>query len=147
MFINKKVYHKFFIEKEFEAGIVLKGWEVKALRAKKVSINDSYVFFRSQEAYLYGIKFTPLCTTEKKLNFKEKNEHKILLKNRELNFIFGYISKKKYKVVLISLYWKNAWAKLKIGIAKSKEKYDHRSLLKKQEWKIYRKKILNNNFK
>lgn len=138
--INKIAYHKYFIEKKFEAGICLQGWEVKSLRCHKVNITNSYVLLKNNEAYLFGVQFQPIATILKYSNI-EKNQ-KLLLTKKELSSIHSLITKKGYTVVLLTLFWKNIWAKAEIGIAKGKKEYDHRYILKQKEWKINKERII-----
>lgn len=139
---NKQVLYKYFVEKTFEAGICLKGWEVKSLRQKKINISNSYVILKNGSAYLFGVKFQPIITTFKH-NCNEENQQ-LLLKKKELNTLYGFNKKKGYTIVLISLFWKKVWAKAKIGIAKGKKSYDHREEIKQKEWNLKKSRILKN---
>ncbi|CAL1329445.1 SsrA-binding protein SmpB [Candidatus Providencia siddallii] len=139
---NKMVYYEYFIEKEIEAGLLLQGWEVRALRTGNVNINNSYISLKNNEAYLFGSNFTPLNNTSSYMLNDPVRNRKLLLNKRELKFIYDKINIKGYTVVVIFLYWKNALCKAKIGIAKGKKRYDKRLEMKKREWKINKERIL-----
>lgn len=128
---NKKAYYKYFIEQEFEAGLSLHGWEVKSLRAGKANISDSYVLLINGEAFLFGAYFQPLVAAS---NCDPMRTRKLLLKQRELYSLFGRVNRDGYTIVALSLYWKNAWVKLQLSVAKGKTKYDKRTVLKEREW-------------
>lgn len=143
--INKTAYHNYFIEKKINAGISLKGWEVKSLRLKKINITNGYILLKNNEAYIIGISFQPIITI-KNINICQRNQ-KLLLNKKEIELIYGNISKKGYTIVLLSLFWQNAWAKAQIGIAKGKKNYDHRNEIKEKTWKIKKAMILKKSRK
>lgn len=118
--LNKRARHEYFIEDEIEAGLSLQGWEVKSLRAGKANISDSYVVMRDGEAYLFGATITPLNVASSHVVCDPTRTRKLLLKQRELDNLYGQINRDGYTVVALSLYWKNAWCKIKIGVAKGK---------------------------
>ncbi len=117
--LNKRARHEYFIEDEIEAGLSLQGWEVKSLRAGKANISDSYVIMRDGEAYLFGATITPLNVASTHVVCDPTRTRKLLLKQRELANLYGQINRDGYTVVALSLYWKNAWCKIKIGVADS----------------------------
>lgn len=119
--LNKRARHEYFIEDEIEAGLSLQGWEVKSLRAGKANISDSYVIMRDGEAYLFGATITPLNVASTHVVCDPTRTRKLLLKQRELANLYGQINRDGYTVVALSLYWKNAWCKIKIGVAKGKK--------------------------
>lgn len=143
--INKYIFHEYNIIKEFTAGIVLKGWEVKSLRSKKINIENGYVFIKDNESYFSGVKFQPLISTKLENNLNKKN-HKLLLKRKEINYLKEYNQKYHYTIVIISIFWKKNWAKAKIAIVKGKNKQDKRNEIKNKEWKIKKARILQNKF-
>lgn len=142
--LNRSVRHDFFIEEEFEAGLSLLGWEVKSLRAGKANISDSYVVFNKGEAYLFGATIQPLLAASTHTVCDPLRTRKLLLNQKEIEKIFGKISRDGYTAVAISLYWKHAWAKVKIGIAKGKKSHDKREDVKDREWKIDKERIMKN---
>jgi len=142
--MNKRARHEYFIEEEFEAGLSLQGWEVKSLRAGKANISDSYILLRDGEAFLFGSTFQPLSVASTHVVCDPTRNRKLLLKERELATLFGKVSRDGYTVVALSLYWKNAWAKLKIGLAKGKKEHDKRDDIKNREWKLDKARIMKN---
>lgn len=140
--LNKRARHDYFIEEEFEAGLSLQGWEVKSLRAGKANISDSYVLLKNGEAWLFGATITPLSVASTHVVCDPTRTRKLLLSQRELSSLFGRINREGYTVVALSLYWKNAWAKVKIGVAKGKKDYDKREDVKDREWKMDKARIM-----
>ena len=142
--LNKRARHEYFIEDEIEAGLSLQGWEVKSLRAGKANISDSYVIMRDGEAYLFGATITPLNVASTHVVCDPTRTRKLLLKQRELANLYGQINRAGYTVVALSLYWKNAWCKIKIGVAKGKKDHDKRDTIKDREWKLDKARIMKN---
>ena len=127
--LNKRARHEYFIEEEFEAGLSLQGWEVKSLRAGKANIGDS---------------FTPLTVASSHYVCDPTRTRKLLLNQRELDSLYGRINREGYTVVALSLYWKNAWCKVKIGVAKGKKQPDKRTDVKEREWQLDKARIMKN---
>lgn len=142
--LNKRARHEYFIEDEIEAGLSLQGWEVKSLRAGKANISDSYVIMRDGEAYLFGATITPLNVASTHVVCDPTRTRKLLLKQRELANLYGQLNRDGYTVVALSLYWKNAWCKIKIGVAKGKKDHDKRDTIKDREWKLDKARIMKN---
>ncbi|EHC76185.1 tmRNA-binding protein SmpB [Salmonella enterica subsp. enterica serovar Montevideo str. S5-403] len=156
--LNKRARHEYFIEEEFEAGLALQGWEVKSLRADragkanigdslragKANIGDSYVILKDGEAWLFGANFTPMAVASTHVVCDPTRTRKLLLNQRELDSLYGRINREGYTVVALSLYWKNAWCKVKIGVAKGKKQHDKRSDLKEREWQLDKARIMKN---
>ncbi len=140
--LNKRARHEYFIEEEFEAGLSLQGWEVKSLRASKVNISESYILLRDGEAYLFGATFQPLSVASSHVVCDPTRNRKLLLNQRELDSLYGRVNREGYTVVPLSLYWKNAWAKLKIGVARGKKEHDKRDEIKEREWKLDKARIM-----
>ena len=141
---NKRARHEYFIEDEFEAGLALQGWEVKSLRAGKANISDSYVILKDGEAFLFGANFTPLNVASTHVVCDPTRTRKLLLNKRELDNLYGRINREGYTVVALSMYWKNAWTKVKIGLAKGKQDHDKRDTAKNREWAVDKARIMKN---
>ncbi|MGK2959835.1 MAG: SsrA-binding protein SmpB [Candidatus Malihini olakiniferum] len=139
---NKRARHEYFIKEEFEAGLALQGWEVKSLRIGKANISDSYVLLRDGEAFMFGATFQPLLTSSSHVVCDPTRTRKLLLNQSELDLLYGYVSCEGYTVVALSLYWKNAWSKVKIGVAKGKKEHDKRSNIKEREWQMDKARIM-----
>ncbi|EFW12840.1 trans-translation protein [Serratia symbiotica str. Tucson] len=139
---NKRACFEYFIEEEIEAGLSLQGWEVKSLRAGKANLCDSYVTFRDGEAYLFGATLTPLSVASSHVVCDPIRTRKLLLNKRELDSLIGRVNREGYTVVALSMYWKNAWCKVKIGIAKGKKEHDKRDDIKDREWQKAKARIM-----
>lgn len=142
--LNKRARHEYFIEDEIEAGLSLQGWEVKSMRAGKANISDSYVIFNAGEAYLFGASIQPLSVASTHIVCDPTRTRKLLLSKRELDSLFGKANRDGYTIVALSLYWKGAWAKIKIGLAKGKKLHDKREDIKDREWKVTKERIMKN---
>ncbi|OOF70322.1 SsrA-binding protein SmpB [Rodentibacter caecimuris] len=142
--LNKRARHDYFIEEEIEAGLSLQGWEVKSMRAGKANISDSYVIFKNGEAYLFGAMIQPLSLASTHIVCDPTRTRKLLLNNRELASLFGKANRDGFTIVALSLYWKGAWAKVKIGLAKGKKLHDKRDNIKEREWKVTKDRIMKN---
>ncbi|HDR1101372.1 SsrA-binding protein SmpB [Pasteurella multocida] len=142
--LNKRARHDYFIEDEMEAGLELQGWEVKSMRAGKANISDCYIIFKQGEAYLFGATIQPLNVASTHIVCDPTRTRKLLLKQKELASLFGKANRDGYTIVALSLYWKGAWAKLKIGLAKGKKQHDKREDIKEREWKVTKDRIMKN---
>ncbi len=142
--LNKRARHEYFIEEEFEAGLALQGWEVKSLRAGKANISDSYILLRDGEAYLFGATFQPLSVASSHVVCDPTRNRKLLLNPRELDSLYGRVNREGNTVIALSLYWKNAWCKLKIGVARGKKQHDKREDVKSREWQLDKARIMKN---
>lgn len=142
--LNKRARHDYFIEDEIEAGLELQGWEVKALRAGKGNISDSYVIFRDGEAFLFGAMITPLTATSTHIVADPTRTRKLLLTKRELDSLFGKVNRDGFTIVATAMYWKKAWVKVKIGLAKGKKQHDKRDDIKDREWQRDKARIMKN---
>lgn len=139
---NKRACFEYFIEEEIEAGLSLQGWEVKSLRAGKANLSNSYVTFRNGEAYLFGATLTPLSIASSHVVCDPIRTRKLLLNKRELDSLIGRVNCEGYTVVVLSMYWKNDWCKVKIGIAKGKKEHDKRDDIKDREWQKAKARIM-----
>lgn len=145
--LNKKARYEYFIEQEIEAGLSLQGWEVKALRAGKANISESYVLLKNGEAWLFGATITPLNMASTHVICDPTRTRKLLLNQKELNQLYGLINRDGYTVIALSLYWKNAWVKLKIGVARGKKLFDKRADLKEKEWQLDKARVMKHRLR
>ncbi len=139
---NKRAKFDYFLEESFEAGLVLEGWEVKALRAGKAQLTDSYVIFKDGEAWLLGSQITPLATTSSHTPADPKRTRKLLLSRRELDRIRSAADQKGYSVLCVALYWKKHMVKAQIALGKGKANRDKRETIKDREWNIQKQRVL-----
>jgi SsrA-binding protein len=129
---NKKAYHDYFIEDTYEAGIVLQGTEIKSIRAGRVNLKDSYARIHKGEIFLYNMHISPYDQGNR-YNHDPLRTRKLLLHKREINKLIGETKEAGYALVPLKLYLKNGYAKVLIGLAKGKKKYDKREDLKRKE--------------
>jgi SsrA-binding protein len=143
--LNKRARHEYFIEENFEAGLVLEGWEVKSLREGKVNLSEAYVLIRDGEAFLFGCHISPLQTASTHINPDPLRTRKLLLHQRELGQIFGAVAKKGLTCVPLKLYWKRGIVKCEIALAKGKKLHDKRATEKKRDWNREKQRLLKQN--
>jgi SsrA-binding protein len=132
---NKKAAYNYFFEERYEAGLVLQGWEVKALRAGKVQLTDGYVVIRNGELFLIGCQINPLKTASTHVNPDSVRTKKLLMKKDEIRRLIGKVEQKGYTLVPIRLYWKEGKVKAEIALAKGKAEHDKRDTIKDREGK------------
>ena len=132
---NKKAIFNYFIEERFEAGMVLEGWEVKAVREGKVQLTDGYVVIRDGEMYIIGCQINPLKTASSHVRPDAVRTKKLLLKKDEIKRLIGKVEQKGYTLVPLNLHWKNGKVKCDIGLAKGKAEHDKRDTIKEREGK------------
>ncbi len=131
---NRRARFDYFIEERYEAGLVLEGWEVKALRAGKAQITEAYVFLRNGEVFLTGAHLSPLKTTSTHVIADPTRTRKLLLNKREIEHLIGAVERKGFTIVPLELYWQRGKAKLRIGLAKGKQAHDKRATEKDRDW-------------
>lgn len=139
---NKKARFDFFIEEEFEAGLVLEGWEVKSLRAGRVQLKESYIIIQQGELYLFGAHISPLTSASTHVQADPVRNRKLLMKAYEINRLIGQVERAGYTLAPLSLYWSKGLVKLKIGLAKGKKQHDKRASIKERDWKREQQRIL-----
>ena len=130
---NRKAYYDYEILEKFEAGIVLQGSEVKALREKKANLNDAFCRFIKGELYLMNTHIAHLDTTNRNFARDTRSPRKLLMHKRELDKLFGKLTKDGYTIVPLSIYFnKRNLAKVSIALAKGKQLHDKRETLKRK---------------
>ena len=142
---NKKAWHDYFVEEEFEAGLVLQGWEAKSLREGRAQLKESYVIIREGELYLFGAHFSPLSSASTHTSPDPTRSRKLLLHASEISKLIGGVERKGYTLVPLSLYWKKGRAKLKIALAKGKKQHDKRATIRQREWDREQHRVLKMN--
>jgi len=129
---NRKARHEYFIEETIEAGIVLKGTEVKSIRQGKVNIKDSYATIKNGEVFLNGMHVSPY-EQGNIYNVDPLRQRKLLLNKREIRKLNSYMMQKGYTLVPLSVYIKNGLVKIELAVAKGKKVYDKRDDIAKKE--------------
>ena len=129
---NPVAYHNYTINDKLEAGIVLTGTEIKSIRTGKINLKDTYVNIKNGEAFIYGMHISPY-EHGNIFNKDPLRTRKLLLNKREINKLLGYTTQKGMSLVPISLYFKNNFVKLELGIGKGKKIYDKREDIAKKD--------------
>jgi SsrA-binding protein len=131
---NRKARFDYFIEERYEAGLVLQGWEVKAMRAGRAQLKEAYVYLKGGAAYLFGAHLSPLASSSTHVVADPIRTRKLLLNKKELDDLAGSVEQDGYTLVPLELYWKAGRAKLQIGLAKGKKQHDKRAVEKDRDW-------------
>lgn len=141
---NKKAFHDYFIEEKYEAGIVLDGWEVKAIRAGRTQLKEAYVIIRSGELYLLGCHISPLPTASTHVNPDPVRTRKLLLHAEEISKLIGKVERSGYTLVPLDMHFVRGRIKLEIGLAKGKKQHDKREAEKEKDWQREKHRLLRN---
>lgn len=139
---NKKARFQYEIEKEWEVGLSLEGWEVKSLRAGRIQLVDSYVILKNGAAWLFGAQIQPLPTAATHIHADPLRNRKILVHDHEFKQWIGYVERDGYTLVPLSLYWRGKWIKAKIALAKGKKTHDQRATIKDREWQREKARVM-----
>ncbi|WP_140636798.1 SsrA-binding protein SmpB [Methylibium rhizosphaerae] len=146
---NKKAHFNYLIEERFEAGIVLEGWEVKAVRSGQVQLTDGYVVIRDGELFLIGCRINPLRTASTHVRPEADRTKKLLMHKDEIRRLVGKVEQKGYTLVPLNLHYKAGRVKADIALAKGKQLHDKRETEKKRDWerekgRLMRHKVSSN---
>lgn len=139
---SKRARFEYHLEDRFEAGIELKGWEVKALRAGRVQFNESYVLIKNREAFLIGCLITPLASASSHVEADPSRTRRLLLHRRELDRLIGMVERSGYTLVPISMYWKKGNVKVEIALARGKKLHDKRRDEKNRDWERQKARLM-----
>lgn len=131
---NKKAFHDYFIEERFEAGLVLEGWEVKAIRAGRVQLKEAYVVVKNAEVFLIGSHISPLLAASTHIHPDPTRSRKLLLRADEIRKLIGKTERAGFTLVPLDLHFSKGRIKLQIGLAKGKKQHDKRASEKEREW-------------
>ena len=132
---NKKAAFNYFFEEKFEAGMVLQGWEVKAIREGKVQLTDGYVVIRDGELFLIGCQINPLKTASTHVSPDAVRTRKLLMHKDEIRRLIGKVEQKGHTLVPLNLHWKNGRVKCELALARGKAEHDKRDTIKEREGK------------
>jgi len=139
---NKKAFHDYFIEDKFEAGLVLEGWEVKAIRAGRVQLKEAYVVVKSAEVYLIGCHISPLLAASTHIFPDPTRSRKLLLRAEEISKLIGKTERAGFTLVPLDMHFSKGRVKLQIGLAKGKKEFDKRATVKEREWQREKQRIV-----
>lgn len=131
---NRKAFHDYFIEDKYEAGLVLQGWEVKAIREGRANIKESYVVIRGAEIFIVGMHITPLESASTHISPDPTRTRKLLLHSEEIDKLIGKVERAGYALITLDLHYTKGRVKATIGLAKGKKQYDKRETEKEKDW-------------
>ena len=140
--VNKKAFHDYFVEEKYEAGLALMGWEVKAIRAGRMNIQESYVVIRHGEIFLIGMHITPLPTASTHVDPDPTRTRKLLMHATEIDKLIGKVERAGYALVPLDLHYAKGRIKATIGLAKGKKQYDKREDEKKRDWEREKARLM-----
>lgn len=139
---NRKAFHDYFVEERFEAGMVLEGWEVKAIRAGRVQVNDAYVIVKDGALWLIGAHISPLATASTHVNPDPLRTRKLLLRAEEVRRLIGKVEQRGYSLIPLDLHFSKGRVKAQIALAKGKLKHDKRASEREKEWQREKQRLL-----
>ena len=139
---NRKAFHDYFIEEKYEAGLVLEGWEVKAIRAGRANIKESYIIMRGEELFILGMHITPLTSASTHIHADPVRTRKLLLHGHELAKLIGKVERAGFTLVPLDLHYSKGRVKAEIGLAKGKKQFDKREDDKKRDWEREKQRLM-----
>lgn len=139
---NRKAHHDYSIEERYEAGLVLEGWEVKAIRAGRAQLNEAYVVIRDGALYLLNGHISPLPTATGFTKPDPTRTRKLLLNAAEIRKLIGKVERAGYTLVPLNLHFSKGRVKLEIGLAKGKRQYEKRASEQDKDWKREQQRLL-----
>jgi len=131
---NRRARFEYHIEETFEAGLVLEGWEVKAIRAGQVQLTDGYVLVRDGELHLIGCRINPLRSASTHVHPQADRTRKLLMHKAQIRRLVGKTEQKGFTLVPLNLHYKAGRVKVDIALAKGKAQHDKRETVKEREW-------------
>jgi SsrA-binding protein len=131
---NRRARFEYHIEERYEAGIVLQGWEIKAVRAGQVQLTDGYVVIRDGELYLIGCRIVALNSASTHVSPEAERTKKLLMHKSEIKRLVGKVEQKGFTLVPLNLHFKGGRVKVEIALAKGKAEHDKRNTEKQRDW-------------
>ncbi|MBM3341048.1 MAG: SsrA-binding protein SmpB [Betaproteobacteria bacterium] len=139
---NKKAFHDYFIEQRFEAGIMLEGWEVRAIREGRAQLKEAYVIVQGEALYLIGAHISPLPTASTHINPDPTRTRKLLLHAEEIRKLIGSVERAGFTLVPLNLHYTRGRIKLEMGLAKGKKQHDKRATAREKDWQREQQRLL-----
>ena len=139
---NRKASHDYFIEERFEAGLVLEGWEVKAIRAGRAQIGEAYVIIKNAALWMIGAHVSALPTASTHVSPDPVRTRKLLMHASEIHKLIGKVEQRGYTLVPLDLHYKGGRIKLEIGLAKGKQVHDKRTTEREKDWQREKQRLL-----
>lgn len=142
---NRKAFHDYTIEERFEAGLVLQGWEVKAIRAGRAQLKESYVVVLDGALWLLGMHISPLHSASTHIHPDAMRTRKLLLKAEEISKLIGKVEQRGFALVPINLHFKNGRIKLDFGLGKGKKLHDKRDAVQEKDWAREKERLMKHD--
>jgi SsrA-binding protein len=131
---NRRARFEYHIEETYEAGLVLEGWEVKAIRAGQVQLTDGYVVIRGGDLYMIGCRINALRSASTHVNPEADRTKKLLMRSEEIKRLIGKVEQRGFTMVPLNLHFKGSYVKADIALAKGKAEHDKRNVVKERDW-------------
>ena len=131
---NRKARFNYHIEERFEAGVVLSGWEIKAIRAGQVQLTDGYIVLKDGEMFMIGCRINALRSASTHVRPEADRTKKLLMKKEQIRRLIGKVEQKGFTLVPLDLHYKGSYVKAEIALAKGKAEHDKRDTEKKRDW-------------
>jgi SsrA-binding protein len=145
--LNKRAKHEYTFESKVEAGLALQGWELKAIRAGRANIGESYAIVKDGELFLFGAQITPLISASTHVIADAHRTRKLLLHRREIDELVGRVQRDGYTLVPTALYWKGSKIKAELALARGKQTHDKREASKERDWNREKQRLLRRHNK
>lgn len=140
--LNKRARHEYHLEERVEAGLSLQGWELKAIRAGRANIIESYAVIREGELFLFGAQITPLIMASSHVVADAMRTRKLLLHRSEIDELIGRVQREGYTLIPTALYWKANKVKCELALAKGKQSHDKREASKDRDWARDKQRVM-----
>lgn len=131
---NRRARFDYHITDRYEAGLVLHGWEIKAIRAGQVQLTDGYVVIRNGELFMIGCRVNALRSASTHVNPEADRTRKLLMHREEIKRLIGKVEQKGFTLVPLNLHYKGGLVKVEVALAKGKAEHDKRDTEKKRDW-------------
>ncbi len=140
--VNKKATHDYFIEDTFEAGLVLEGWEVKAIRQNRCHLKEAYVIVKNAELFLIGMHVSALSCASTHKTTDPIRTRKLLMHRREINRLIGKVERAGFALIPLDLHFAKGRIKLNLALAKGKKLFDKRKSEAEKDWNREKERLL-----
>ena len=139
---NRRARFEYHVEERHEAGLVLEGWEVKAIRAGQVQLTDGYVLIRDGELYLIGCRIDPLRSASSHVHPQADRTRKVLMHRDEIRRLIGKVEQRGFTLVPLNLHYKGGRVKVEVALARGKAQHDKRETEKKRDWEREKQRLM-----
>jgi SsrA-binding protein len=145
--LNRSARHDFYLEDRYEAGLSLQGWELKAIRAGRIGIGESYALVKNGEIFLFGAQITPLIQASSHVIADDRRTRKLLMHRHEIDKLVGKIEREGYTLIPTAMYWSGNKVKLELALAKGKKDHDKRASEKDRDWQREKQRTMRSHNK